>query len=200
MTQLYSIPPWAAAWGFSMLIAILSDKLRHRFAFTVIPMLIAMAGFAILLNVHGIENRQVQYGALFMVTCGCYSAMPVVVCWFVMNLGGHRRRGVGTAWQIGFGNGEFNHILQQARPLTLAVGGIISTYAFLKKDDSYRNGYIISVSFLSFSAACCISYFMAIWTENRRRDRAAANGTAPEVQDQDQELLGDMAANYRYSY
>ncbi|PLB33845.1 MFS transporter [Aspergillus candidus] len=184
MTQLYSIPPWAAAWGFSMLIAILSDKLRHRFAFTVIPMLIAMAGFAILLNVHGIENRQVQYGALFMVTCGCYSAMPVVVCWFVMNLGGHRRRGVGTAWQIGFGN----------------VGGIISTYAFLKKDDSYRNGYIISVSFLSFSAACCISYFMAIWTENRRRDRAAANGTAPEVQDQDQELLGDMAVNYRYSY
>lgn len=116
MTQLYSIPPWAAAWGFSMLIAILSDKLRHRFAFTIIPMLIAMAGFGILLNVHGVENRKVQYGALFMVTCGCYSAMPVVVCWFVMNLGGHRRRGVGTAWQIGFGNGELSHI-----PITLTT-------------------------------------------------------------------------------
>lgn len=91
-----------------MLVAILSDKTRHRFAFTMAPMLIAMAGFGILLNVHGQAHRNVQYGALFMVTCGCYSAMPVIVCWFAMNLSGHRRRSVGTAWQVGFGNSEYN--------------------------------------------------------------------------------------------
>ncbi|KAE8137205.1 major facilitator superfamily domain-containing protein [Aspergillus pseudotamarii] len=183
-TQLYSIPPWAAAWGFSMLVAILSDKTRHRFAFTMAPMLIAMAGFGILLNVHGQAHRNVQYGALFMVTCGCYSAMPVIVCWFAMNLSGHRRRSVGTAWQVGFGN----------------IGGIISTYAFLKKDaPEYRPGYIISVSFLSFSAACCIGYFAAVWYDNRRRDQAMANGMAIPS-DEEQELLGDMALNYRYSY
>ena len=62
----------------------------------------------------------------------------------------------------------------------------------------YRNGYIISVSFLSFSAACCISYFVAIWMENRRRDRVEASGVTLEVQDQ--QLLGDMAVNYRYAY
>ncbi|KAB8260831.1 putative MFS transporter [Aspergillus pseudonomiae] len=183
-TQLYSIPPWAAAWGFSMLVAILSDKTRHRFAFTIVPMLIAMAGFGILLNVHGQAHRNVQYGALFMVTSGCYSAMPVIVCWFAMNLAGHRRRSVGTAWQIGFGN----------------IGGIISTYAFLKKDaPEYRPGYIISVSFLSFSAACCMVYFAAVWYDNRRRDQAIADGTAIPS-DEDQELLGDMALNYRYNY
>ncbi|KAE8331862.1 putative MFS transporter [Aspergillus sergii] len=183
-TQLYSIPPWAAAWGFSMLVAILSDKTRHRFAFTIVPMLIAMAGFGILLNVHGQARRNVQYGALFMVTCGCYSAMPVIVCWFAMNLAGHRRRSVGTAWQVGFGN----------------IGGIISTYAFLKKDaPEYRPGYIISVSFLSFSAACCIGYFAAVWYDNWRRDQAIADGIAIPS-DEEQELLGDMALNYRYSY
>lgn len=103
-TQLFSIPPWAAAFCFSMFIAFVSDRLRHRYAFTLIPMLIAIAGYAILLNING--EHHTQYGALFLVTSGCYSAMPVIVCWFTMNLGGHRRRSIGTAWQIGFGNSE----------------------------------------------------------------------------------------------
>ncbi|KAA8643102.1 hypothetical protein EYZ11_005007 [Aspergillus tanneri] len=184
-TQLYSIPPWAAAWGFSMFIATLSDKTRHRFSFTIGPMLVAMAGFGILLNVHGQAHRAVQYGALFLVTCGCYSAMPVIVCWFAMNLGGHRRRSVGTAWQVGFGN----------------IGGIISTYAFLEKDaPEYRPGYIISVSFLCFSAACCIAYLAAVWHDNRSRDKAAANGTMIEYSELETDLLGDMAPTYRYAY
>ncbi|KAF9890929.1 hypothetical protein FE257_005186 [Aspergillus nanangensis] len=191
MTQLYSIPPWAAAWGFSMIVAVLSDKTRHRFAFTIGPMLVAMAGFGILLNVHGEHHRNVQYAALFLVTCGCYSAMPVIVCWFAMNLGGHRRRSVGTAWQVGFGNMQ----------LTMtAVGGIISTYSFLKKDaPDYRPGYIISVSFLSFSAACCIAYFGAVWYDNKRRDRAIEAGEAVPTEEE-QAAQGDMAVNYRYAY
>jgi hypothetical protein len=93
-----------------MVIAFVSDKLQHRLAFTIIPMLISMAGLGILLNVHGEDNTDIQYGALFLVTAGCYSAMPVVVCWFAMNLGGHRRRSVGTAWQVGFGNSEFTNV------------------------------------------------------------------------------------------
>lgn len=71
-----------------------------------IPLLIAIAGFAVLFTIHGVENRNILYGALFLVTCGAYSAMPVIVCWYVMNLGGHKRRSVGTAWQIGFGNSK----------------------------------------------------------------------------------------------
>lgn len=106
-TQLYSIPPWAAAFGFSMLVAWLSDKLRHRYLFTLIPMLVAMAGYGILLNIHGESSKNTQYGALFLVTSGCYSAMPVLICWYTMNLGGHRRRSIGSAWQIGFGNSKF---------------------------------------------------------------------------------------------
>lgn len=59
-----------------------------------------------LLNIHGKGTKNTQYGALFLVTSGCYSAMPVLVCWYTMNLGGHRRRSVGSAWQIGFGNSK----------------------------------------------------------------------------------------------
>ncbi|KAL2814624.1 putative MFS transporter [Aspergillus granulosus] len=184
-TLLYSIPPWAAAFGFSMVVAYLSDKLQNRLAFTIIPMLISMAGLGILLNVHGKDNTDVQYGALFLVTSGCYSAMPVVVCWFAMNLGGHRRRSVGTAWQVGFGN----------------IGGIIATYSFLEKDkvNHYRPGFSIGVSFLAFSCACCLVYFLAIWHQNRHRERIMASGD-PSYLEEDDERLGDMATKFRYAY
>lgn len=60
---------------------------------------IAISGFAVLITVH--DNLSVQYGALFLVVMGTYSAMPVQVCWFNMNLAGHHRRAIGSAWQIG---------------------------------------------------------------------------------------------------
>lgn len=101
-TQLHSVPPWAAAFGLSMLVAVLSDRLRHRFLFTILPICIAIAGFAILMVEH--HDHKLEYGALFLITSGTYSAMPVIVCWFTMNLGGHHRRAVGTGWIIGFGN------------------------------------------------------------------------------------------------
>jgi MFS family permease len=65
-TQLHSVPPWAAAFGFSMLVAYFSDKLKHRFAFTIFPICVCISGFAILLAVH--NNRTVQYAALFLVS------------------------------------------------------------------------------------------------------------------------------------
>lgn len=84
-----------------MIVAFFSDKMKHRFAFTLMPIFIAISGFGILLTVH--NKPHTQYAALFLVAMGSYSAMPVIVCWFNMNLGGHHRRAVGTAWQIGFG-------------------------------------------------------------------------------------------------
>lgn len=78
-TQLYSVPPWAAAFFFSMLVAWVSDRLKHRFLFTIFPICIAITGFGILIVVH--NNKELQYGALFLVAMGAYTAMPVIVCW-----------------------------------------------------------------------------------------------------------------------
>lgn len=90
-----------------MIMAYLSDKARHRAGFAIFAICVAIAGFSILIKVH--DKTHLEYGALFMVAMGCYSAMPIIVCWFNMNLGGHHRRSVGSAWQVAFGNigGEF---------------------------------------------------------------------------------------------
>jgi peptidoglycan/LPS O-acetylase OafA/YrhL len=164
------------------MIAFSSDRLKHRFAFTLFPIAVALAGFAMLLNIHGVSNTRAEYAALFLVTSGCYSAMPVIVCWFAMNLGGHHRRSVGTAWQIGFGN----------------IGGIIAAYSFQTQDaPQYRPGLIICISFICLSAASCVVYLAALRFENRKRDRAAV---APATVNEEEEFLGDMAPTYRYQY
>ncbi|KAL4758354.1 major facilitator superfamily domain-containing protein [Aspergillus foveolatus] len=182
-TQLYSVPPWAAAFGCTMLVATLSDFFRHRYAFTMIGMLIGIAGYGVLLSIRDTAHHTIQYGALFMITCGCFSASPVFLCWFGMNLGGHTRRSVGTAFQIGFGN----------------IGGIIATYSFLEKDAPlYRNGYIIGLSFACLSATMSTVYFFAVRYENRKRERLMAQGK--EVTVEEEERLGDQACTYRYAY
>lgn len=101
-TQLHSVPPWALSFALSMIVAAASDWTRHRFLFTILPICIAISGYAVLMNVH--HDRNAMYGMLFLAAAGTYAAMPIIVCWFQMNLGGHHRRAVGSAWQVGFGN------------------------------------------------------------------------------------------------
>ncbi|KAI4246535.1 MAG: hypothetical protein L6R40_001898 [Gallowayella cf. fulva] len=178
-TQLHSVPPWAASFTFAMIVAFFSDKFKHRFAFTLIPICIAITGFAILITVH--TNHHLEYAALFMVTMGVYSAMPVVVCWFNMNLGGHHRRAVGTAWQIGFGN----------------IGGIIATYSFLPKDKPhfYKPGYSICIGFICLSAASCVVYAASVVWQNRQRDKLPRDLGLTEYEKTE---MGDMSPDYRY--
>lgn len=177
-TQLHSVPPWAAAFGFSMILAWFSDRFKHRFIFAIFAICVAIVGFAILISVH--DNYHLQYGALFLVTCGAYSAMPIVVCWFNMNLGGHHRRAVGSAWQVGFGN----------------IGGIIAVFAFLTKDaPKYIPGYSICIAFVCLSALSCCAYLAMCMWQNRARSKSVRNVglTAYEKTE-----LGDLNPDYRY--
>lgn len=177
-TQLHSVPPWACAFAFAMIIAFASDFTKHRFLFTIIPICVAISGFAILITVH--HNKHVEYAALFLITMGTYSAMPVIVCWFNMNLGGHHRRSIGTAWQVGFGN----------------IGGIIATYAFLSTDAPYfKKGYSICLAWLCLSAASCMAYAIAVTVQNRQRDKTPKDVGLTEYEKTE---LGDMSPDYRY--
>lgn len=162
-----------------MLIAALSDKVRHRFLFTLIPLFIGISGFAVLMKVH--HNHHTEYGALFLITMGVYSAMPIGVCHFQMNLGGHHRRAVGSAWQISFGN----------------IFGILSSFIFPATDAKkfFHKGYSICLGFLCFAAANCIAYFIACHTQNKTREKRGGDVGLTEYERTE---LGDMSPDYRY--
>lgn len=179
-TQLHSVPPWACSFGFSLLIAALSDWTRHRALFALGPLALSITAFGILLNVH--NNLPLQYAALFLITMGTYGAMPIIVCWFNMNLGGHHRRSIGTAWQVGFGN----------------IGGIIATYAFISTDSPwFTKGYAISIAFTCLSVLACVAYLTSIMIENRTRTKAARDVGLSEYEKTE---MGDLNPEFRYMY
>ncbi|KAF4125484.1 Major Facilitator Superfamily [Geosmithia morbida] len=178
-TQLYSVPPWAASFAFSMIVAFASDKTRHRFGFAIFGLLVTVVGFAILLGIH--DKTKVQYTALFLVAMGAYTAMPIVVCWFNMNLGGHHRRSVGSAWQVGFGN----------------IGGFISVFAFLPDDaPKYTSGYSICISFTLLSVVASCVYAAACYLQNKSRAAETANERG--LTEEEKTEMGDMSPDYRY--
>ncbi|KAF1810173.1 MFS general substrate transporter [Eremomyces bilateralis CBS 781.70] len=177
-TQLHSVPPYAAAFALAMIIAYISDKTQHRFAFTIFPICVAIAGFGILMG--NPPDTKAKYAGLVLVAMGCYAAMPVIVCWFNMNLGGHHRRSVGSAWQVAFGN----------------IGGFIATYSFVTKEaPRYITGYSISIAFVCLSGLSCTIYYIMCLIANRKRDKQPVDLGLSEYEKTE---LGDLSPEYRY--
>ena len=107
--------------------------------------------------------------------------MPLIVCWFNMNLGGHHRRSVGSAWQVGFGN----------------IGGIISSFAFLPDDGpKFVTGYSICIAFAILSIVASTVYGVGCVAANKSRERNANQDHG--LTEEDKTDLGDMSPDYRY--
>ena len=174
-TQLHSIPPAACALIFSLVVGYCSDKVKHRFLFALGCMCVAIAGLGTLLTIH--EKHKVEYAALFLVSMGVFSAIPIIICWFNLNLAGHRRRSIGSAWQIGFGN----------------LGGFVATFTFTTSDAPYyHTGYSICMGFICLSAVASLLYLVVIWKRNlqQKRDTKAAGLEASGA--------GHMVTSYQY--
>ena len=150
-TQLRSVPPYAAGWAAAIFLAVVSDRMQLRSPFLAVALVIGIAGSAILLAVT--HNIPLQYGAIFLLAMGTYSSMPIIICWYTMNLPGYWERGVGTGWQIGFGN----------------IGAIVATFAFTSSDAPlYHKGYSLLLGGLGIVIASSLVYVVAIWFENRK--------------------------------
>jgi hypothetical protein len=177
-SQLHSVPPWVAAFGFAMALAYISDRLRHRWLFSLIPGLVCLAGFSILAAHPASTN--VKYAALFLAVSGVFSSNPILVGWFNTNLAGHLRRSTGSAFQVAFGN----------------IGGIIASYSFPAADGPrYTKGYAICIGFVCLSMLSSTAYAVSIIAENRQRDRAEGN---VEMSAEEKERAGDLNPDYRY--
>jgi len=178
-TQLRSVPPWAATFALSMIIAAASDYYERRFIFIMPLLLLSVVGGVVLLNVH--DSVSVRYGALFLAIMGPYGVGPIVSCWFVTNLGGHLRRSVGTAFLIGFGT----------------CGGIVATFSFQAKDaPRFIMGYSIFLGFTGLTAIFCTLYLLALISENRKRAKGLSEHSGKS--EEEKAMLGDLNPDYRY--
>ena len=152
--QLHSVPPFAAALGLCVVMAYFSDRLKLRLPFILFGDILLIAGIAILL--HGSSQFSVNYAGICLVAMGSFGAGASVVCWYLMNLSGHKERALGSAWMISCGN----------------IGGIVATFAFLKQDaPAYHTGYSILMAMAALGLTATVLYAGLIWRERSRVDR-----------------------------
>ncbi|KAK9457425.1 major facilitator superfamily domain-containing protein [Dipodascopsis uninucleata] len=182
-TQLHTVPPWAAAYGASMISAYFSDKFRHRYFFTIFLSSCALVGLIMLISIH--DNIKAQYAACHLTAMGLYASMPIVVCWATTNFSGHLRRGVGSAWQVGFGN----------------IGGIIATFSFLSKDaPKYIKGYSLGIAFTCVSMLACTAYLFGVYVENKKKRTTSVIEAWDKLSDDEKAFAGDKSPEFFYTY
>ncbi|KAI3317136.1 putative allantoate permease [Xylariaceae sp. AK1471] len=151
-TQLHTVPLFAAAFGFAVVTAYLSDRLMLRLPFILLGLALLITGLSLLITFHGPASFSKEYAGLALVAMGAIGIGGHVVCWYVMNLQGHVERSIGSAWLLCFGN----------------VGGIIATFSFLKKDAPYyHTGYSIVISFSSLCVVASCLYGWLVWRQRR---------------------------------
>ncbi|OQD85747.1 hypothetical protein PENANT_c009G09215 [Penicillium antarcticum] len=115
--QVMSIPIYLVATVIALVTAFASDRLRHRFAFTLTGCIIATIGSV---------PVGARYFALYAITGGGYMTQPILMGWLSNNMAGHYKQSIASAMQIGFGN----------------CGGLVASNVFFDSEaPTYATGF-----------------------------------------------------------
>jgi MFS family permease len=179
----HSVYPWLLAFGFSNIIAFISDYTKIRTPYAIGCSLSAVVGLSLVLGLT--DNPQGRYAGCFLAAMGLYTAMPQLVCLTSLNFGGHLRKGLGTAFQIGFGN----------------IGGIIATFLFLTKDaPQFKTGLGVSIAFTALAAIMLGALWLYLIRLNKKKQTTSYLEKWNRLNDEQQVLAGDRHPAFKYMY
>ena len=94
--QVMSIPIYIVAAVICLITALLTDRLRHRYAFTMVGIAVASIGYIILLEQESVSVRG-RYVAVYLVVTSYYITQPITLIWLSNNMGGHYKRSINAA-------------------------------------------------------------------------------------------------------
>ena len=78
--QLYTVPPYAAAYVFALAAAYTSDKTRQRGLVAAASFLLGTVSYIVLAALPG-ESYKVRYAMLCLATCGVFGGLPSLCAW-----------------------------------------------------------------------------------------------------------------------
>lgn len=183
MAQVMSIPTYVVAAIMTLCVAIISDRVRHRFAFVLLGCSIVTVGYVILLAQRSVPVGG-RYFALFAITSGGYIAQPLLIGWLSNNMSGHYKQAVASAMQIGFGN----------------CGGLVASNIFLSSEAPfYPTGYGTSLGLIWVCVIASVILFLVLKRENRIRDQGGRDDRLALGSDE-AENLGDDHPDFRFTY
>ncbi|KAL7419304.1 hypothetical protein Q5752_006141 [Cryptotrichosporon argae] len=185
--QLFTVPPYAVALVFMLLLTSFSDWRQSRGIPVCVPFMLGMIGWAVLLAVPASSATHSDYAGRYfacicIVTAG-YTNIPLIMAWQSANTGNQSQRAASL--------GMLNALGQC---LSLAAAFLFPT----AEGAQFTKGCSVNLAFqaLGFTIAAC----MTLWYrwENRRRDRVEGGrppkGTPLDVLDKH-----DLAPGFRYT-
>ena len=181
--QVLSIPIYIVSCSFTLLTAFTADRLRHRYAFTMIGVLVATVGYSILLAQQYVPVSA-RYLAVYLITVGGYITQPVTLVWLNNNMGGHYKRSVSSALQVGIGN----------------CGGIVASNIYITSQaPTYAVGYGVGLALLWICGMACTVFFAGLRMENKRRNNGSRDDRY-SLPEEELENLGDDHPRFRFGY
>jgi MFS family permease len=181
--QLLTVPPYAFAFGTTLAVAVLSERLGKRAIFIGGSAIFAAIGYAILLgNANPVARPGVSYVAVFFAAGGIYPATALVLSWPTINVSGQTKRATATAMQISIGN----------------VGAVIGTQLYRSHDGPrFIVGHSFALGYLLANAIVVTILALLLRKENKRRALIAE-----EVKDIGAlaDWKGDVDPRWRFQY
>jgi hypothetical protein len=181
--QVMSIPIYVAATVIALITAALTDRLHHRFLFTICGCCIATVGYVILLCQRTVPVGA-RYFAVYAVVGGGYMTQPILMGWLNNNMGGHYKRSIAAAMQIGVGN----------------CGGLVASNIFISSQEPYYPvGYGVSLALVWLCGISCLLFFLYLVRENRLRNQGKRDYLY-QLPPEELANLGDDHPDFRFTY
>ena len=178
--QLYSIPPYACAAVFMIIVSFLSDRIHCRGLFIAGAMMTSSTGWIILLTV--VANQHARYFATFLLVMGSFAAVPLTLSWVSNNAPNESQRAVELGMLNGIGQ----------------CFAILATFIFPSADKPFwRKGFGLNLAFNALAALVAIGLHVILRRENSRRDKEECRHPSDKI-DMDIDKYNDLAPGFRY--
>jgi peptidoglycan/LPS O-acetylase OafA/YrhL len=144
--QLWSVIPYAVASVVTVIVSIISDRLKLRGIVMLFVLIPAIIGYAVIANISA-AHPKVKYGMTFLMATGMYASVPCVLVWNSNNSAGHYKRATTTALQLMIANS----------------GGFVATFIYPNSDKpQYHKGHTVVLGLL------VASWFLYVAETGRR--------------------------------
>ncbi|KAM5349151.1 hypothetical protein ACJ41O_008974 [Fusarium nematophilum] len=184
IAQLLTIPIYVSAMICTVIVAVVSDRVRQRSGFILGGCIVAALGFIALIASPRPGLPGLTYGFLILAASGLYSFIIPTICWIGNNLSPSSKRAVGMATLISVGN----------------LGGIVGSNIFLEEEaPQYWTGYGVCLGIVCMAIASTVVLRKVYQKENAARDTMPETEIREKYTDGQLARLGDRSPYFRYT-
>ncbi|EIN14540.1 MFS general substrate transporter [Punctularia strigosozonata HHB-11173 SS5] len=137
--NLFTVPPYAVAWVFTVAVAFAADRWNRRALASGVTSLIASISFLLLAALDG-DRFKARYGLLVIATTFSFACIPPLLGWLSSNLRGTTSVTLGVPLNISAG----------------AIGQIVGVWIYKSNEKpAFKTGNYTNFAFLLMTSALC---------------------------------------------